>query len=251
MSRVEDAGLNASAPPQQRWLDGWLVRYLPGKARRARCINALAEGLLPVVEKLSLAAEVFREAQLPMIFRLTRFTQPPRLDAELEGLGYGLVDETQVMIRATVPAEHARAVPPGLSWEPLNGADFADAVGALRGSPPEHRTSHALRLAHSPVPYQGWALRRRDDGQVMACGQFAREGRMVGLYDVFTHPDARNQGLAQLLCERMLSISAEQGGDVPYLQVDAQNGPALAVYRRLGFAEAYRYHYRERTEASH
>ena len=32
--RAEDAGLNASAPPQQLWLDGWLVRFSPGKAKR-------------------------------------------------------------------------------------------------------------------------------------------------------------------------------------------------------------------------
>ena len=49
MSRVEDAGLNASATPQQRWLDGWLVRYLPGKARRARCIN-LNPAVTPTLE---------------------------------------------------------------------------------------------------------------------------------------------------------------------------------------------------------
>ena len=99
MSRVEDAGLNASAPPQQRWLDGWLLRYLPGKARRARCINALAPGLLPLADKLALAEPVFAEAGLPMIFRLTRFTQPPGLDDELQRLGFALVDPTLVMIR--------------------------------------------------------------------------------------------------------------------------------------------------------
>jgi len=33
-----------SAPPEQRWLDGWLLRFSPGKAKRARCINAVAEG---------------------------------------------------------------------------------------------------------------------------------------------------------------------------------------------------------------
>ena len=98
MSRVEDAGLNASAPPQQRWLDGWLVRYLPGKARRARCINALTPGLLPLQEKLALAQAVYAEARLPMIFRLSRFTQPAGLDAELAQQGYGFVDETRVMI---------------------------------------------------------------------------------------------------------------------------------------------------------
>lgn len=250
MSRVEDAGLNASAPPQQRWLDGWLVRYLPGKARRARCINAVAQGLLPLQEKLALAHAVYQAASLPMIFRLSRLTQPPTLDAELAMQGYGLVDETRVMICTQLPTSPASSLPAGLQWEALNGAAFAEAVGELRGSPPEHRRSHALRLAQCPVPYQGWVLRRGADGAVMACGQTAQEAELLGVYDVFTHADARNQGLAQLLCGRMLSIAASQGAKVGYLQVDAVNEPALKVYRRLGFADAYRYHYRERAAAT-
>ena len=81
LSRIEDAGLNASAPPQQRWLDGWLVRLSPGKARRARCINALALGRLTLAEKLALAHQAFAEAGLPLLVRSTRFTQPASLDA--------------------------------------------------------------------------------------------------------------------------------------------------------------------------
>ena len=65
LSRVEDAGLNASAPPQQRWLDGWLVRLSPGKAKRARCINAVAPGRMPLAHKLALARAVYAEAGLP------------------------------------------------------------------------------------------------------------------------------------------------------------------------------------------
>ena len=98
------------------------------------------------------------------------------------------------------------------------------------------------------MPYRGYALRRDGDGAVLACGQFAREADLVGLYDVFTAESARNQGLSTLLCERLLSISAAQGARIAYLQVDAQNEPARAVYRRLGFADAYPYHYRERPE---
>jgi GNAT superfamily N-acetyltransferase len=247
LSRVEDAGLNASAPPQQRWLDGWLVRYLPGKARRARCINALVEGLLPLQQKLALASEVYKAAGLPMIFRLSRFSQPAGLDAELDRQGYGLVDETRVMISQPLAAAPARALPAGVRWEPLNGAAFAEVVGHLRGSPPEHRSSHALRLAHSPVPYLGWVLRRQADGLVLACGQTAQEAELVGIYDVFTHPEARNKGFSQILCERMLSTAVSQGAKLAYLQVDAVNYPALQVYQRLGFADAYCYHYRERS----
>ena len=247
MSRVEDAGLNASAPPQQRWLDGWIVRYLPGKARRARCINAVSVGCLPLDDKLAMAAEVYREADLPMIFRLNRFTHPVYLDSELSDRGYAQVDTTRVMVLPTLTSSRSGALPGSCHWADLNGAAFADAVGALRGSSAAHRQGHALRLQYSPVTYQGYAIRRDVDGAVLACGQFAREADLVGLYDIHTLDSARGKGLATMLCEHMLSISALQGARTGYLQVDSENEAALQVYRRLGFADAYEYHYRERT----
>ena len=247
MSRVEDASLNASATPQQRWLDGWLVRYLPGKARRARCINALAVGRLPTATKLALAEPVYEAAGLPVIFRVTAFTQPAGLDKELAAIGLSMVDETRVMILPTLQSASSTApLPLGVHWAALNGQPFAQAVGAMRGSPPEHITNHVQRLAHSPVPYQGFALQRDSDGMVLACGQMAQEGEMVGLYEVFTHEAVRGQGLASLLCERMLAAAALQGAKLAYLQVQADNEAALKVYGRLGFADAYTYHYRER-----
>jgi len=85
LSRVEDAGLNASAPPQQRWLDGWLVRFSPGKAKRARCVNAVAQGRLSIQEKFALCQQVFAEAQLPLIFRITPMSEPQTLDSWLDG----------------------------------------------------------------------------------------------------------------------------------------------------------------------
>jgi GNAT superfamily N-acetyltransferase len=112
----------------------------------------------------------------------------------------------------------------------------------LRGSPPEQQQAHAERLAFSPVPYRGWVL--REGGTVLACGQTAREGNMVGLYDVFTAPAARNRGLSRALCAELIRQAAGAGAITAYLQVDGANGPALAVYHRLGFAEGYRYHYR-------
>ena len=246
MSRVEDAGLNASAPPQQRWLDGWIVRYLPGKARRARCINAVSVGCLALDDKLAMAAEVYREADLPMIFRLNRFTQPVYLDSELCDRGYALVDSTRVMVLPTLTSGRPQPLPAGCHWADLNGVAFAEAIGALRSSSATHRQSHALRLQHSPVPYQGYVIRRDVDGAVLACGQFAREADLVGLYDIHTLESARGQGLATLMCEHMLSISGLQGAKTGYLQVESENEMALQVYRRLGFVDAYQYHYRER-----
>ncbi len=240
-SRVEDAGLNASAPAEQRWLDGWLLRLSPGKAKRARCINALAPGRLPLAERLQAAQAVYRDAGLPLVVRITPFSQPPTLDAELAALGWRRFDETCVMLCADYCVDEALA--DRVRPQPVDPDTYADIVGALRDSSPAQRQAHAARLRASPVPYRGVVLRQ--DGRVVACGQMAREDELVGLYDVFTSPDARRRGHARALCAWLLRDAAAAGARHAYLQVDADNHPARAVYATLGFAEVYRYHYRE------
>jgi ribosomal protein S18 acetylase RimI-like enzyme len=242
LARIEDAGLNASAPPQQRWLDGWLVRYSPGKAKRARCINAVAPGLRPLDEKLAECAALYREAGLPMFVRITPFTQPAGLDGLLAQRDWSRVDDTRVMVLDGLEAVAESGLPQGVESLRIGAADYAHAIGALRGSPPAQIDAQAQRVALSPVPYQGLLWRR--DGEVLACGQCAREGDLVGLYDVFTAPAARGRGLARALCSQLLAQARSQGARAGYLQVDAANDAAHAVYRRLGFTEAYQYHYR-------
>jgi ribosomal protein S18 acetylase RimI-like enzyme len=245
LSRIEDASLNASAPPQQLWLDGWLVRLCPGKAKRARSVNAVALGREPVAKKLEAAAQLYREAQLPLVVRLTPFSLPPTLDAELAAAGYLQFDRTHVMVAALQPNMPQPALPTGVSLQQVDADSYAEAVGELRGSPAAHRRSHAARLKQSPVTYEGWFLRDRPAGSaVLACGQFAREAEFVGLYDVFTAPEARGRGLAKALCASLLSTAVAQGARTAYLQVDASNVAAIAVYRSLGFALGYDYHYR-------
>ena len=248
LSRVEDASLNASAPPQQRWLDGWILRYSPGKARRARCVNAVAAGRLPLAQKLELTGALFREAGLPMVLRITPFTLPPTLDEDLATLGWPKLDVTRVLVLPRLSNTEPTALVPGTHWARRDAAEYAEEVGKLRGSPEAHRLAHAQRLTHSPVPYCGYAIRRDSDELVLACGQYAREGDLVGFYDVYTRESDRRLGLARRLCERLLSLAAIEGAEAAYLQVEAGNDPALRVYQRLGFVGGYSYHYREAPE---
>jgi ribosomal protein S18 acetylase RimI-like enzyme len=244
LSRVEDAGLNASAPPQQRWLDGWLLRFSPGKAKRARCVNAVAAGRLPAREKLELAEAVFAEAGLPMIVRITPFTLPSGLDELLASLGLQRFDDTRVMVLERIHDQGPTPLPADTTIQAIGLEAFAQRVGALRGSPLAQRQAHAQRLAQSPVPFSAFEL--KVDGEVLACGQFAIEAGLVGLYDVYTAAEARGRGLARLLCSHLLSQAHARGARHAYLQVDADNEPARAVYHRLGFADGYAYHYRAR-----
>jgi ribosomal protein S18 acetylase RimI-like enzyme len=243
LSRIEDAGLNASAPPQQRWVDGWLVRLSPGKAQRARCINAVASGRLPLSEKLAECQALYRSVGLRLLFRITPFSQPSGLDDWLAQRGYQRFADTRVMVCTTLPRHHDGAVPEGVSVEDVDSEAYAHIVGEFRGTELSGRQAHAQRLANSPVPYHGMLLRSAD-GDVLACAQYAIESGLVGLYDVFTAPAARGQGLSRCLCAGLLARAREQGARIAYLQVDSDNHAARAVYRRLGFSDGYAYHYR-------
>ena len=241
LSRVEDAGLNASAPPQQRWVDGWLLRFSPGKAKRARCINAVADGRLALAERLALCRSVFAAAELPLLVRLTPFTRPAELDGTLAAMGMAQLDDTRVMVLADLKRIDTAGPGPGVV-RPLALAAFAQCVGQMRGSSLAQRQAHAERLVGSPVPFHAFEM--QVDGHVVACGQFALEGDLVGLYDIFTMPRVRGRGIASRLCTYLLNEAVTRGAAHAYLQVEAENHAARAVYTRLGFADGYGYHYR-------
>ncbi len=243
LSRIEDAGLNASAPPQQRWIDGWLVRFSDGKAKRARCVNAVASGRMPLADKLALCSALFTEVGLPLFVRITPFSQPADIDRQLADLGMCRIDDTRVMVCADLSGATLPQWKDPHRIERVGHEMFATLVGHLRGSPLAQRQAHSQRLSLSPVPFQGFVM-KDDAGLVVCCGQIAIEAGLVGLYDVFTAPAHRSLGLAQRLCEHMLSIAGSQGAEVGYLQVEADNHPARSVYRKLGFTDAYAYHYR-------
>jgi GNAT superfamily N-acetyltransferase len=243
LARIEDAGLNASAPPQQRILDGWLLRFSPGKAKRARCINALAAGRMPLDEKLATCAAAYARAGLPMIVRVTPLSEPPRLDDTLAELGLRRFDDTRVMVLPSL-VDVSPDWPDRMSLLAVSSLEYAQAIGALRGSPAVQREAHAERLRLAPVPYRGFLVQR--DGHTLACGQYVVESELVGLYDVFTAPAVRGQGLARVVCQELLSRAWREGARRAYLQVEGDNHAARAVYARLGFADAYSYHYRTR-----
>ncbi len=248
LSRIEDAGLNASAPPQQRWVDGWLVRLSPGKAKRARCVNAVAVGRRPIADKLVRCEAAYAQAGLPMIVRITPFSQPAGLDEHLEHLGLVAFDDTRVMLRSELATLAEPALPEGTQLRAVALDTFAQRVGSLRGSPIAQRQAHAERLANAPVPFSAfeWVV----DGAVVACGQIAIEDDLAGLYDIATDAALRARGHARQLCAHLLWQAHTRGAAHAYLQVDADNAPARAVYGRLGFVDTYRYWYRARNPAS-
>jgi len=224
-------------------LDGWLLRFSPGKAKRARCVNALSAGSLPLAEKLLLCEQAYQRAALPLIVRITPLSKPARLDEALAAMDWRRFDDTRVMVLANLQAL-AAASPPVVSLQAVPSGEFAQAMGALRGSAVAQREAHAERLRRASVPHRGFLAQR--GGETLACGQCVVERDIVGLYDVFTAPAARGQGIARELCRALLMRARAEGARSAYLQVNADNDAARTAYRRLGFADVYAYHYRTR-----
>jgi len=249
--RAELAGLNASAPPQQSRVDGWLLRLSPGKAKRSRCVNALAEGTLPLPDLLARCQQAFQASGLPFLLRITPYSQPADLDTRLAALGWPKVDEALVMVLPTLealaPSARPEPTPDTPFLHPVDARTYAQGVGGLRGSSPLEIAAHAERLEASSARYQGFWLRRNTvrGWEMLSCGQIALEGDLVGLYDIATPAALQGQGHARQLCLALLHEARRQGARQAYLQVDPTNAPALAVYRHLGFVDAYRYHFRQ------
>ncbi len=251
--RAEEAGLHAAASPRETEVDGWLIRLSPGKARRSRCVNALGTtGQLPLDELLVRCRRSFEQAGLPVLFRITPFSQPESLDTWLDERGWKAFDPTDVKVLPSLEALTLATSAPGATSSPVGAApqlralspdDYAALVGVQRGSSADEIRGHAERLKSAPVRHQAFCLQRAD-GEALAYGQIAIDGDLVGLFDIVTVDQHRGQGHGRHLCTALLIEARRQGATQAYLQVAVDNAPAQALYAGLGFVPAYRYHYR-------
>ncbi|MFO1317182.1 MAG: GNAT family N-acetyltransferase [Burkholderiales bacterium] len=238
--RVEEAGLNALQTQRQLFYDGWLLRLAPSKARRARSVNAHFGSTLPLAQKIRYCERAYAERHLPVLFRITPFVQPADLGAALVAHGYEAFDPTLVQVaRLAKPPEPVD--PAGCEIAAPSVAEFADALAQLQGLSRDGRDAVFERSVASPLRTR--ALVAYADGAPVAAGTVVLEDGLAGVFSMATAPAMRRRGVATALLARLLVWAWERSATHAYLQVDAENAPALAVYRKFGFATAYTYHY--------
>lgn len=238
LRRIEELALNSSAPPAQLLYDGWLVRLAPGKAKRARSVNAVYPSTLALEDKIAYCESLYANANLPMLFRITPFSQPQELDAELARRGYGRLEPTAVEC-APLREAPASGGASEMALEP-----WADAVAELRGSPRDHRDAHLARLAGLPLAKCPVAI--EEGGRIVATGLTIVEDGVAGLFDIVTDEATRRRGHARRIVATLLATAHRLGARNAYLQVESDNAPARALYAQYGFAERYTYWYRIR-----
>jgi ribosomal protein S18 acetylase RimI-like enzyme len=88
-----------------------------------------------------------------------------------------------------------------------------------------------------------------DDEEPLATAICVHDGDLAGLFEIATDAAWRGKGHGRRIVLSALKWARLRGAREAWLQVEADNEPALGLYRSIGFSEIYRYHYRRPPEA--
>ncbi|CAN5181491.1 GNAT family N-acetyltransferase [soil metagenome] len=218
-------------------LGGWRLKTSDGWSRRINACWPLSNPELPVDEAID-AVEAFYAARgFPACFKLADGASvPANLAEHLMARGYRPAHETLVMTGATTgDADEAVTLSavPDPAFEAVFLASAAGNVGDAR--------ERLDALGRIPAP--AFFGRMDIDGQTAALGATAVDGDWAGIFGMRTLPGHRRKGLARRILGALLDMAEGQGARRAYLQVEADNAPAIALYGGLGFSPAYCYRY--------
>jgi GNAT superfamily N-acetyltransferase len=178
---------------------------------------------------------------LPPCFQLTAASVPGGLDAALAARGYSLLTPTTVMIAPLVAI-----APPGAPEIELCSDASPDVLAAILDPAwPEAVRRERRELFARIGPAHRFAL-ARVGGRTASAGLCVADGPLAGLFAMRTQPAFRRRGLAAAVLARLVAWARSAAARHLYLQVEDDAEAALGLYRRVGLAPLYRYHYREK-----
>ncbi len=238
--QLEEYSLNALPALQSLHFDGWELRFSGGYPRRANSVQVLYPSLLPLNEKIAFCEAQYGARGLRTVFKLTA-AAPDGLDAALRARGYA---EDAITTVQTVDLTHDTPQPDpavqALVEETLTDSWAADFARLNEESPAR---AAVIRQILERLAVRSAFIRILRAGETVALGRAALDGGWVAPYEIVTDPRYRQQGYGAQLMLRIQQWGMQNGAHSSYLQVMANNTPALRLYARAGYREQYRYWY--------
>lgn len=238
---IESLSFRALPALEQRYYDGWVLRFSKGYTGRANSINPIYSSSEDIQQKIDLCESLYGENQLPSMFKLTSAMQPAMLETILEQNGYRLRDEvvTHVM---TANLHDSSPLPDSLDIQTQLNSEWLEAYIKMNAVNSRHHDTlkSILKLIATPC---GFALLHHE-GEIVAVALGVVDGDWIGIYDVVVSSEHRRKGYARILMSGLLAWGQSQGANQAYLQVVSTNAPAVNLYQSLGFTQAYDYWYR-------
>jgi GNAT superfamily N-acetyltransferase len=244
-STADELALEAVAarglrPADEHRLGGWVLRANGGFTRRANSLLPLGRPDRPLDGALDFAHDWYAARGLPLQLQIP--TEARRLlDAELGERGWPADQRTQLLVNRLDTLPSAAERPPVQL-----GTTPDDAWLTLyRGGGGLQEPARSLLSRHDTVSFASLRL----DGRTVAVGRGAVDDGWLGVMAVEVEPGYRRHGLATAVMTALWQWGLERGARRGYLQVSADNAPALALYEKLGYWVHHEYHYRREPDA--
>jgi N-acetylglutamate synthase len=239
--RLEELSMNAWPALGQMVHDGWLLRFAGGYTGRSNSVQPLYDGALDPHEKIGFCEQAYARMGIPCLFKMTAAARPADLDALLEARGYRAFNHASVQVLEF--SDHDGPVDSALTRASDRPEDaWLQSVAAFRSIDARHVPTLRAILRAIALPARYVTVTEGHD--IVACGLAVLERPWVGLFDIVTREDLRRRGRGTRLVHALLDWARREGATGAYLPVAKENAPALRLYERLGFREAYTYWYR-------
>jgi GNAT superfamily N-acetyltransferase len=238
--QVEETELNAWPALKEIYLDGWVLRFAGGVSRRANSASPLSLGAGGYDALIAACENHYRRHKLAGLFRIVSLLDR-EFDDRLAACGYTAEGETITFygdIAATPAAAHPQVT---LLTHP--SAYWCAAMATLQG----HSAVHArvYRRIVSRIALSARFAILVDDGAPVALAYGVMQHGLLCYESVVTDPARRRRGYSRRVLAALAAWAKIEGATGVCLQVQADNEPALPLYRSIGLTtELYRYHYR-------
>ena len=237
---LEELSMNAWPSLHTLHDDGWVLRFANGYARRSNAVYPFYAGSKDIKEKIRDCEALYHSQGQRTVFKLTKACIPADLDAILADDGYRAEAHTSLQLLDL--GNRADSPHPATTLSATPGGDWLAAYARMSNLKDENRLT-CERILRNILPDRRFAS-IAVDGQIVACGLGVLQSGSIGFYNIVTDSAFRKQGLAQGIIVSLLAWAKAEGATRGYLQVMLDNPPALALYAKLGFREAYQYWYR-------
>ncbi|MCG6499042.1 GNAT family N-acetyltransferase [Kitasatospora sp. A2-31] len=241
---------------EQEPLGEWTLRASAGFTRRANSVQALGDPGMPLPEALAAVRRWYAARGLPAWFEVITPGAPEDLRAELDRSGAAYAP-TLVRVAELAPLSRLGA---GTARDRVRlartaGPDWTSLYRRVTGEPAVEEA--ARRVLHGgpsvwfATVHDTWGSDTEGDGTapVLAIGRCVIDGPWACFGAVEVAPRARRRGLATAVMAVLAARAAEEGATGAYLQVEAENEGAIALYDGMGFETSHTYHYARLPEA--
>jgi ribosomal protein S18 acetylase RimI-like enzyme len=238
--RLEAVGFRAWPAADIRYDGSWQLRMTAGHpSRRANSLVPLdPRDIRDIAGRLSQARDMFAKAGRRFAIKETPLC-PPQLVALLEQQGFKPEGETSVQ------TANIAGMDLGNGQDHLPSHDIERFVEACLAVEPDKGASRdaLVRLFSAIEPEAGLFFIEDEAEGPRAVALCIHDNDLAGIQQVAVAKHLRRQGLATEILSSALLWAKLRGARQAWLQVEAANEPAKALYRGFGFKEAYRYRY--------